>query len=96
MTNLQITDRDNGPDEVATVQGLPLSFAVPCVTTTSTTIGSTCSVATTADAVVPNTVKEDRRTIWQMGKVDLYDGGADGQAGTDPNTLFMTQGYYVP
>ena len=93
---LRIVDRDNGPPESATVQDTPLSFTVPCTATTSTTIGSACSLSTTADSVVPNTVKEGRRAIWQMGKVDVYDGGADGVASTDPNTLFLTQGYFVP
>jgi hypothetical protein len=31
-----------------------------------------------------------------MGKVDLYDGGSDGVAATNPNTLFATQGVFVP
>ncbi len=36
------------------------------------------------------------RTIWQIGKVNAFDGGADGVASTNPNTLFLTQGYFVP
>lgn len=95
-TNLRIIDRDNGPSETGTVQDTPLSFTVPCTATGSTTVGSTCALSTTADAVTPNTVKEGRRAIWQMGKVDVFDGGADGLANTDPNTLFLTQGYFVP
>jgi hypothetical protein len=94
---LRMTDRDNGPSELATVQDTPLSYTVPCTTTPgSSTVGSTCSLNTTADSVVPNTVKEGRRSIWQMDKVNVYDGGADGQASTDPNTLFLTQGVFVP
>jgi hypothetical protein len=94
---IQVTDRDNGPSETGTTVSIPLSYAVPCTTTASqTTIGSTCSIDTTANAVTPGTVKPNIRTIWQMGKVDLYDGGSDGVASTDPNTLFMTQGVFVP
>jgi hypothetical protein len=97
VINLRITDRDSGPTELATVQDVPLSYVVPCTTTpSSSTVGSTCSVNTTADAVVPSTVKELRRSIWQLDKVNVYDGGADGQANTDPNTLFLTQGVFVP
>jgi hypothetical protein len=96
-TSLRITDRDNGPSELGTGQNVNLSFTVPCTTTPDiSTIGSSCTVSTTADAVVPSTVKEARRSIWEMDKVNVFDGGADGVASTDPNTLFLTQGYFVP
>jgi hypothetical protein len=96
-TITQMIDRDNGPSETGATQDIPLSYTVPCTTTPgSSTVGSTCSLSTTADAVAPNTVKEGRRGIWQMGKVNVYDGGSDGVASTDPNTLFLTQGYFVP
>ena len=36
------------------------------------------------------------RSIWQLGQVQVFDGGADGQASTTPNTLFATQGVFVP
>jgi hypothetical protein len=94
---MRMTDRDNGPTELATVQDTPLTYTVPCTTTPgSSTIGSTCSLNTTVDAVVPNTVKEGRRSVWQMDKINVFDGGADGQASTDPNTLYLTQGVFVP
>jgi hypothetical protein len=95
-TDLRITDRDNGPTELGTAQDSPLSFTVPCATTGSATIGSTCSVTTTADALAAGTVKEGMRAIWQLAKVNVFDGGADGSAATTPNTLFLTQGYFVP
>ena len=62
----------------------------------ATTVGSDCSLLTTANTVVPGTVKGNKRTIWNMGKVDVFDGGSDGVANTDPNTLFLTQGVWVP
>ena len=37
-----------------------------------------------------------KRTIWQMGDVELRDGGADGVASTQDNTLFARQGIFVP
>ena len=36
----------------------------------STTVGSTCALTTTADAVLgAGAVKESKRTIWQLGQV---------------------------
>jgi hypothetical protein len=31
-----------------------------------------------------------------VSAVQLYDGGADGDASTTPNTLFADEGYFVP
>ena len=59
-------------------------------------MGSTCSIDTTADAVLPGVVKEIRRSIWQLGQVQVFDGGADGVVSTNPNTLFAVQGVFVP
>ena len=96
-TTLRITDRDNGPSEVATVQDTPFRVTVPCATTTDTTVGSTCSVNTTADAVVgAGAVKESRRSVWALGQVKLNDGGSDGVASTTPNSVFAVQGVVVP
>jgi dipeptidyl aminopeptidase/acylaminoacyl peptidase len=98
----RITDKDNtpGPDGgtgAATVQDGPLAFTVPCAPTTDTTIGSLCSVTTTADTLVPGSVKGGLRSIWQLAQVEVYDGGTDGQASTTgDNTLFMNQGIFTP
>jgi hypothetical protein len=93
---LRITDRFNGPSESGTVQDIDFAFTVPCVTTGATTVGSTCSVTTTADALAAGTVKENRRSIWQLGQVRVYDGGPDGVASTQDNTLFAVQGVFAP
>ena len=45
---------------------------------------------------MPGLVVETKRTIWQMGDVELRDGGADGVASTQDNTLFARQGIFVP
>jgi hypothetical protein len=97
--SLRITDRLNGPgqNEGATVTDTPFSFPVPCTATSGTgNVGATCSVNTTADAVVPGAVVETKRTIWQVGDVELRDGGADGLASTQDNTLFARQGIFIP
>jgi hypothetical protein len=96
-TTMRITDKDNGPSEVATVQDTPFRVTVPCATTADTTVGSTCSVNTTADAVLGGgAIKETRRTVWALGQVKLNDGGSDGVASTTPNTVFAVQGVAVP
>jgi hypothetical protein len=42
-------------------------------------------------------VKEGNRSIWGLGQVEVYDGGADQDADTPAdNTPFMKQGVFVP
>jgi WD40-like Beta Propeller Repeat len=98
---LRITDKDNTPNPggpgAATTQDTPFPFTVPCGSTADGTIGSICSVLTTADGVLPGSVKEERRSNWQLQRFDLYDGGPDGDAETSgDNTLFATEGIFVP
>ena len=64
--------------------------------TPSTAIGGTCTGNTSFDAVVPDMVREGKRTIWDLNKLQITDGGPDGQTWTAPNTLFMAQGVFVP
>jgi hypothetical protein len=94
---IRITDRLSGaaPVDPATVQDIPFSFTGACVPTADAS-GSNCSVNTTADALAPGTIVEDRRAVWQLGTVELYDGGSDGNVATSPNTLFERQGVFVP
>ena len=103
QVTLRITDRNNSllppifpDDQPGTVQDTPLSVTVPC-TGTAGAIGSTCSITTTADSLVPATVIERDRSVWQFDRVRLLDGGADGDAETTgDNALFATQGVFVP
>jgi hypothetical protein len=94
--NLQITDRYNGPSqsEPATMDAF-IPATVPCATTAGS-IGSTCAVATTIDAVVPGAVPEGKRSVWELGAIEVTDGGPDGLAGTAPNTRFAIQGLFLP
>jgi hypothetical protein len=41
-------------------------------------------------------VVEGKRTIWQIAKVDINDGGADGPRCDPDNTPIATQGLFVP
>jgi hypothetical protein len=78
-----------------TVRDTPLSVTIPCAVTATAT-GSTCAVNTTADALVPGIVTEDSRAVWAMDKINVFDGGPDGDAQTPDNSLFATQGVFVP
>ena len=96
---LRITDRDNGgtaTTDHGTVQDSNLDVPVQCTATASTSVGSTCAVNTSVDAVAPGAAREGERAIWALDKVQLFDGGADGVAATAPNTLFAVQGIFVP
>jgi hypothetical protein len=53
-------------------------------------------VNTSLDALLPGSVTEGKRAIWQLDGIDVYDGGPDGAAETAGNTLFATQGVFVP
>ena len=98
-TGIRITDRDNAAPSgspVGTAQDGIFAWTVPCAATPATTIGSTCSGTTSADAVTPGVIKEGMRAVWQLGAIQVFDGGPDGVASTTPNTLFMSQGVLVP
>jgi hypothetical protein len=91
---LQITDKNNTPNPggpgPGTGQLASLPVAVPCAS-------STCSVATQANAVMPGAVIEGRHAVWELQQAQIYDGGPDGVASTaGGNTLFMTQGLFIP
>ena len=98
--NLRITDKNNTPHPggpgAGTVQDASITFAIPCIATSATFIGGQCDVNTSVDALVPGAVAEGRRSIWQIGQVQVFDGGPDADAETPDNTLFATQGIFVP
>jgi hypothetical protein len=96
---VQITDRSNGPgqNEPATVEANPFPFTVPCAATGDPAIGGACTLSSSFNAILPGSVIEGRRAIWELNEVDVYDGGPDGQASTAfDNTLFARQGVFVP
>ena len=91
----RITDRGSGLDP-ATVQDLTIAFTAGCTATANPNAGADCGVTTTLDAVTPGIVAELDRAIWELGRVEVYDGGEDGLTSTQPNTVFLTQGIFVP
>ncbi len=98
---LRITDRDNalspgGGSDAATVIDIPFPVNAACAPTADPLVGSTCAVSTSLEAIVPGAVKEGKRAVWQMGAIEVYDGGADGDPATADNTLFARPGVFVP
>jgi hypothetical protein len=98
VSDVTITDRFNGvaQNQPATTEPITVPVTVPCVATGSTTIGGTCSISTTLNSIVPNTVRESKRNVWALDQVKVNDGGADGVASTTPNTEFERQGVFIP
>jgi uncharacterized protein len=95
---LRITDRYNGNPLAypATVDDTPFGFTVGCSATVGSE-GGACNVATSADAVMSDVIREGKRTIWGLSQVQVFDGGADGDADTTgDNTLFEVQGLLTP
>jgi WD40 repeat protein len=100
---LRITDRwsavsPGGGTDPATMEDYTLKLPMfsPCAGTASTAAGANCTTTTNLAAVIPGVVPEGKRAIWEVERVRVYDGGPDGDAATDDNTLFATQGVFVP
>jgi hypothetical protein len=84
-----------GPD-AATVIDIPFPVNTTCTATADTAIGGHCVANTSANGVVPGSVKDAKRAIVEIGQISVTDGGADGLVGTSPNTLFGVQGIFIP
>jgi hypothetical protein len=91
-----------GGTDAATVQDF--TFEIPgtgfdwtCVQSASTSTGSTCNYVTSLNAVIPGSVKDPKRSVWELNDVRIYDGGADGDADTTAdNAVFARPGIFVP
>ena len=104
--DLRVTDRWNGAADAGGIHPATgfdqphfasrLRFTVTCAATADNTEGGSCALDTTADAVLPGVAREAQRAIWQLGQIRVSDGGDDGLAATDGNTLFAVQGLFVP
>lgn len=80
--SVRLTDRD-GP---ATTEDFPFDVVAQCAAT-ATGEGSTCSTATTFEAIVPGAVAEGSRAIWQLDAVEVLDGSGN---------TFARQGIFIP
>jgi hypothetical protein len=98
---IRITDHysaiaPGGGTDPATVIDIPFPTNVACAATASTSIGATCAVDTTANAIVPGAVKDGKRAIVETGQIFAIDGGPDGVVATTPNTTLAVQGIFIP
>jgi hypothetical protein len=96
---IRISDHYNGPglNEAATVTDIPFPVNGTCAnTSTNAAVGGTCTVATTANTVVPGSVKDTQRGVVEIQQLQINDGGVDGLVATTPNTLFEVQGIFIP
>jgi hypothetical protein len=105
-TFLRITDRLNGPTlNPGTALDTAFPVGVQCAS-------GACNSTTSSDSVYPNLAQEVRRAVWQLGKVEVLDGGADGDLAAIPSpgsgvcppacqgnggeTVFLHQGFFIP
>jgi len=95
---VRITDARSGAagTDRATVQDAALSLATPCAATATASVGATCALTSSVNAIVPGAVVEKARAVWQLGTIEVLDGGTDGVAATGPNSLFARQGIFIP
>jgi acyl-homoserine-lactone acylase len=87
--DVRATDRSNGAtgSEAATMTDYTLSASVPCVPTGAGDIGALCSVTTSADTLLPGSVSEGARGVWELGQVQVRDG---------TGAPFAVQGVFAP
>jgi predicted acyl esterase len=102
---LRITDR-NSVAGSATVQDMQFGIPVDCTATPSDPAGSTCSITTTADTLVPGFAREGSRAVVSAFSFNVLDAGADGDVGpssacpptcgTGDEAVYLRQGVFAP
>jgi TolB protein len=95
---IQITDKLNGPSntEPATATDVTFPITAPCAATPTGDVGSTCSVSTYADTLLPGSIPENKRSNWELATMRTFDAGVDGVVGNGDDALFATEGAFVP
>ena len=97
VLRLRITDKLNGTAaESGTMTDQTLRATVPCTVTAGDPAGSTCTLDTTLDTLIPGLAAERSRAIWAIGQAAVNDGGPDRDAETQDNTRFAVQGVFIP
>jgi hypothetical protein len=97
LAMVRISDHNNGPnqDEAATVQDIPFPVNVYCHNTADTSTGGLCNDP--GPQCLGCFVSYDgQRIVAEITQIRIFDGGADGDVSSPGNTLFMTQGIFIP
>jgi hypothetical protein len=97
----RVTDHYNatatgGGTDPATMQDIPFPFTMSCASTADTSTGSVCEIPRSTECLGCPPPKEGVRTVIELTQIQVRDGGADGVAATQGNTLFMVQGVFIP
>jgi Tol biopolymer transport system component len=97
VTKLRMTDRYNGGSltDPATVQDFDYQTPIDCASTSGTE-GANCNLDTSADAITPNTIRENEASVIQVFRFRVNDSGANGVRGDSDDRIFAVQGIYVP
>ena len=85
-----------GTSCAGTVVDFDFTAPVTCVATADPTIGASCGLNTTANAIVPGLVQEQRNTVVQLFRLRLKDAGANATPGDADDRDALMQGIYVP
>jgi hypothetical protein len=112
-STVRITDAANGTggDESATVQDSQLAMPFPCVGTSNPVLGSSCTLGTSLDTLVPGYVQEGKRAVVSAFSFSVLDEGADGDidpasdpvglgcpptCGSGDEGTYLRQGVFTP
>jgi hypothetical protein len=97
VTRVRITDRANGYGGLpATATEYDLRIPLNCAPTADPSLGSTCNVGTSANALFAGFVVEQRQTVVQAFRVRVDDAGNNGVPGDSDDRIFSTQGIFAP
>src|SRR6185295_15851552 len=73
---VRITDSFNGVTQDVPATAADGAFPIPmdCLPSPSNaTIGSTCGVNTSANALVPGAIRNGSKAVWQLGEIQVFD-----------------------
>ena len=99
LTDHKSATAPGGGIDPATVQDFTIEHPWACVQSGSTSTGSTCSLNTSLNTLIPGTMdgRSVNRMVWALDAVRIYDGGADGDGDTAAdNTVFARPGIFIP
>ncbi len=98
LAKWRMSDDTNGPNGDESGTPIDFDFPVPlaCTATSDPATGSSCAASSSADAVIPNVIREAKSTVIQLFRARLVDAGANATPGDVDDREFAMQGVYVP